>query len=121
MIEYKKLINKRDIDYKRIGALLVVEDKLYPGDTHTDCIEFMMMSEEDDSVIRKIEDEIYNGTYSKKYAMCEILNTAIIVHNQDSINDDLIRTALLSYCDNLKCDLYVVPKVEDSNYLIKLN
>ena len=31
MSEYKKLINKMEIDYKRIGALLVVEDKLYPG------------------------------------------------------------------------------------------
>ena len=120
MIEYEKRVNKRDIDYRRVKALLIVEDKIYQGDTHSDCIE-SMLSNEDDSLIDKIEDDIYNGTYSKKYAMFEVSNRAVIVNDQDSINDDLIRNKLLEYCDYNKYDLYVAPKIKDANYLIKLN
>lgn len=120
MNEYGIRVNKRDIDYSRVGALLVVEDKIYVGHSHTDCIEFMLSSEED-SVISRVEEEIYNGTYSKRYAMCEISKKAVIVMDQDCIDVDLIKKTLLSYCEKIKYDLYVVPKVKDYNYLIKLN
>lgn len=120
MNEHENRVNKRDIDYSRVGALLVVEDKIYVGPSHADCIEFML-GREDDSVISTVEDKIYNGTYSKKYAMCEISNRAVIVMDQDSINVDLIKNTLLTYCEKINYDLYVVPKEMDCNYLIKLN
>lgn len=117
---YEKRVNMRDIKFYRVAALLVVEDKIYVGPNHNDCIEFML-GDEDDSIISKVEAEIYNGSYSKQYAMCEISNNEVVVMDQDSIKVDLIRNALLSYCEKNKFDLYVVPKIKDYNYLIKLN
>lgn len=113
-------VHKRDIKFSRVGALLVVEDKVYTGYNHNDCIE-IMLSREEDSVISKVEEEIYNGTYSKPYAMCEISYKEVVVMDQDSIEVDLIKNTLLSYCQRIQYDLYVVPKVKDYNYLIKLN